>query len=194
MGTAARSRTVTVGSVTTPPPVAGFYGTPVGSLPNVEGGGPTGTPIRGTKPSSSTSSTHRRTGRPSRGTSAMDRPLLPKRAHSTRTAPSGSTRSPSRSPIRSAERHKAEQTTSRSGAWCPTSRTPRPHKRSRLGAGRTSRARSSTTRWAATGKVIRKSPTRRRISCRRAGRGPAADPTKQGSNYDCGYDITLEYE
>ncbi len=48
VGSSTRSRTVTVGSVVVPPPVAGFYGTPVpGGAKYVAGGGSTGTPISG---------------------------------------------------------------------------------------------------------------------------------------------------
>jgi PKD repeat protein len=48
VGSSSRSRTVTVGSVVVPPPVAGFYGTPVpGGAKFVAGGGSSGTPISG---------------------------------------------------------------------------------------------------------------------------------------------------
>jgi PKD repeat protein len=46
-GSSSRSRTVTVGSVPTAPPVAGFYGTPQGSSPQVSGGGSGGVAIAG---------------------------------------------------------------------------------------------------------------------------------------------------
>lgn len=49
--TSSRTRTVTVNSVPVPPPVAGFYGMPVAGPPRyTEGGGSTGTPIRGSLP------------------------------------------------------------------------------------------------------------------------------------------------
>jgi PKD repeat protein len=43
------SRTVTVASAATPPPVAGFYGTPAGTPPDAQGGGSAGAPIQITR-------------------------------------------------------------------------------------------------------------------------------------------------
>jgi PKD repeat protein len=48
-GSSSRSRTVTVTSASTPPPVAGFYGTPQGVAPQVGGGGSGGLAITGTR-------------------------------------------------------------------------------------------------------------------------------------------------
>jgi len=50
-GSSSKSRTVTLTNTPPPPPVAGFYGTPQGSAPQAQGGGPgpNFTPIRGSK-------------------------------------------------------------------------------------------------------------------------------------------------
>lgn len=48
-GSSSRSRTVTVTALPSAPPVAGFYGTPQGSAPQVAGGGSGGTPITGVR-------------------------------------------------------------------------------------------------------------------------------------------------
>jgi len=51
VGSSTLTRTVTVTTVVVPPPVAGFYGDPLAVAPRyTEGGGPTGTPIRGSLP------------------------------------------------------------------------------------------------------------------------------------------------
>jgi len=50
IGTSQRTHTVTLTPAATPPPVAGFYGTPVGSPPQAQGGGSDGTAIRGSAP------------------------------------------------------------------------------------------------------------------------------------------------
>ena len=44
-----RSRTVTVQATPPPPPIADFYGTPVGSAPQAQGGGATGANISGSR-------------------------------------------------------------------------------------------------------------------------------------------------
>ena len=50
-GSSTRTRTVQVGSVVVPPPVAGFYGTPIANGSNyVSGGGSSGAPISGSLP------------------------------------------------------------------------------------------------------------------------------------------------
>ena len=49
-GSSSRQRTVQVSTVAAPPPVAGFYGTPVGSPPDAQGGGSTLVAIRGSRP------------------------------------------------------------------------------------------------------------------------------------------------
>jgi len=49
IGTSIATRTVTVSPVA-PNPVAGFFGTPQGTPPSAQGGGSTGTPIRGSGP------------------------------------------------------------------------------------------------------------------------------------------------
>lgn len=50
VGSSSLTRTVTVNSVSAPPPVAGFYGDPVAVAPNYgAGGGPSGTPITGSR-------------------------------------------------------------------------------------------------------------------------------------------------
>lgn len=49
VGQSVASRLVTVSAVV-PNPVAAFYGTPQGTAPAAQGGGPTGTPIRGSNP------------------------------------------------------------------------------------------------------------------------------------------------
>jgi PKD repeat protein len=49
IGSAVQTRLVTVSTVA-PNPVAGFYGVPQGTAPSAQGGGPTGTPIRGSNP------------------------------------------------------------------------------------------------------------------------------------------------
>ena len=48
-GFVSRSRTVSLTSAPTPPPVAGFYGTPIGSAPQVTGGGSGGAVIQGVR-------------------------------------------------------------------------------------------------------------------------------------------------
>jgi PKD repeat protein len=48
-GSSSLTRVVSVTDPSAPPPVAGFYGTPVGAPPAADGGGPTGTAITGSR-------------------------------------------------------------------------------------------------------------------------------------------------